>query len=43
MKILGGLLAFVLVVGIGGLIYLSIADVQVEQKSVTKPVTEAGE
>ncbi len=43
MKILGALLGFVLVIAIGGFIYLSIADVHVEQTPVTKNVPVATE
>lgn len=41
MKLLGTILAGILIIGIGGFIYLSVANVHVEQTTVTKniPVT----
>ena len=38
MKLLGALLGVALIVVIGGLIYLSVADVKAPQTTVTKPV-----
>ncbi len=38
MKLLGGMLGLIIVVVVGGFIYLSIADVHVAQTAVSKPV-----
>lgn len=38
MKLLGGLLGLIIVVAVGGFIYLSVADVHVAQTDVSKPV-----
>jgi hypothetical protein len=43
MKILGALLGFVLVIAVGGFIYLSVADVHIEQTTVTKNIPVAAE
>lgn len=42
MKLLGGLLGFIVVVGVGGFIYLSVADVSVEQTTITKNIPVEG-
>lgn len=38
MKLLGGLLGIIIVVAVGGFIYLSVADVNVAQTEISKPV-----
>ena len=42
MKLLGGLLGLVILVGVGGFIYLSVSDVNVPQTEISKPVEPAG-
>lgn len=38
MKLLGGLLGLIIVVVVGGFVYLSVADVHVAQTEISKPV-----
>lgn len=38
MKLLGGLLGIIIVVAVGGFIYLSVADVHVTQTEISKSV-----
>jgi type III secretory pathway component EscU len=38
MKLLGGLLGLIIVIVVGGFIYLSVADVHVTQTEISKPV-----
>lgn len=38
MKLLGGLLGIIIVVAVGGFIYLSVSDVHVAQTDISKPV-----
>ncbi len=42
MKLLGGLLGLIIIICVGGFVYLSIADVPIEQTNVTKPVQIEG-
>ncbi len=38
MKLLGGLLGLIIVIVVGGVIYLGMSDIHIEQTTITQPL-----